>query len=100
MLEKEGPMHLSFKVPSSFMSYKSGVYRRQSGEGILGGHAVELIGYGEDEVGPYWICANSWGESWGDKGYFKIEVNPSYVGYSIGHCDPEVKSSAISEFLQ
>lgn len=29
MLEKEGPMHLSFKVPSSFMQYKSGVYRRR-----------------------------------------------------------------------
>ncbi len=34
----------------------------------LGGHAVKIIGWGKD----HWIANNSWNESWGDKGTFKI----------------------------
>jgi hypothetical protein len=45
------------------------------------GHAVRVVGWGEDiqddVLIKYWICANSWGTGWGDKGYFKIErINP------------------------
>lgn len=44
-------------------------------EQILGGHAVALVGYDdnkeslEGEKGMF-IVRNSWGEEWGDKGYF------------------------------
>ncbi len=55
------------------MSYKSGVYRHTSGE-QLGGHAVKLIGWGVENGEEYWLCENSWGERWGDGGYFKILI--------------------------
>jgi hypothetical protein len=42
-----------------------------------GGHAVDIVGWGEERVGgrlvPYWIVRNSWGVAWGDDGYFRIE---------------------------
>jgi C1A family cysteine protease len=36
----------------------------------LGGHAVLVCGY--NDVKKQWILRNSWGPSWGDKGYFYL----------------------------
>lgn len=49
---------------------------------LMGGHSVVIIGWGQEkhvETAPnvfetvdYWLCRNSWGTHWGDKGHFKI----------------------------
>ena len=39
-------------------------------ERILGGHAVVVVGYEQDK--QHFICRNSWGEDWGDNGYFYL----------------------------
>jgi cathepsin B len=69
-----GPMETGFTVYQDFFSYKGGVYRHVSG-GQAGGHAVKIIGWGLEGASPYWICANSWGGAWGEKGHFRIAFN-------------------------
>jgi hypothetical protein len=40
---------------------------------FLGGHAIVCVGY--DNIKKLWIMRNSWGTSWGDKGYFYLPYN-------------------------
>ncbi|CAN4081872.1 unnamed protein product [Withania somnifera] len=71
-LYKNGPVEVSFTVYEDFAHYESGVYKHITG-GLMGGHAVKLIGWGTSEDGEdYWLLANQWNRSWGDDGYFKI----------------------------
>ncbi|KRZ07605.1 Cathepsin B-like cysteine proteinase 6 [Trichinella zimbabwensis] len=74
-LQKElmmnGPMEVAFQVYEDFLLYKTGVYQHHTGS-ALGGHAVRLLGWGEENGVPYWLLANSWNSEWGDEGFFKI----------------------------
>lgn len=66
-----GPVEVDFEVYADFPTYSSGVYQHTAG-GLLGGHAVRLLGWGEENDVKYWLLANSWNTDWGDHGYFKI----------------------------
>jgi hypothetical protein len=67
------PVVIGFNVYTSFESAtvaRTGVmpYPKTSRERLLGGHAVLLVGY--DKTRQVYIVRNSWGTSWGDRGYF------------------------------
>lgn len=68
---QEGPLAVAFTVYADFPTYKSGVYTHKTG-GMLGGHAVEMVGWGTENGQDYWLIKNSWNEQWGDGGFFKI----------------------------
>jgi cathepsin B len=42
-----GPVEAAFEVYSDFLTYRSGVYRHVSGS-FLGGHAIKIIGWGNE----------------------------------------------------
>lgn len=65
----------------------------------MGGHAVKIIGWGKKEEDEYWLIANSWGNNWGEDGFFRIEIGNC--------CDFETEAIAATpnlklsnEFLQ
>uniref|UniRef100_A0A6M2F6E3 Peptidase C1A papain C-terminal domain-containing protein n=1 Tax=Populus davidiana TaxID=266767 RepID=A0A6M2F6E3_9ROSI len=77
---KNGPVEVAFSVYEDFAHYKSGVYKHITG-GMMGGHAVKLIGWGTSEDGEaYWLLANQWNRGWGDDGYFKIRRGTNECG--------------------
>merc|ERR1712216_212184 len=54
-----------------FQHYKSGILDTKKCGTHLD-HAVAAVGYGTQGNKDYYIVRNSWGASWGDKGYIKI----------------------------
>jgi len=86
----QGPIAVAFAVYEDFFSYKSGVYVPNEATGLAGYHAVKMVGYGVT-TGPkpqkYWIVANSWGLTWGNKGYFQIVRGVNACGMEYGPID-------------
>jgi len=67
-----GPVSVAIEADKSvFQSYRSGVITsRLCGKKL--DHGVLAVGYGTEDGEDYFLVKNSWGASWGSKGYVKI----------------------------
>ena len=69
-----GPVSVGFVATDNLESYHSGVFDDYDcGHATGMNHAMLIVGYGTDEnYDDYWIVKNSWGKSFGEKGYVKV----------------------------
>jgi len=80
---KWGPCSSGMIVHEDFINWEGdGIYEYDKKSPEVGGHAIVIMGWGEERGKKYWIVRNSWGTDWGDKGYFKILRG-------VNHCEIE-----------
>ena len=76
----KNPVSVAIVADSIFFQlYSSGILA-ESLCGITLNHGVLLVGYELDTSTPYLIVKNSWGASWGEEGYVRLELSDSYAG--------------------
>eukprot|EP00747_Dinoflagellata_sp_TGD_P104011 gnl/TRDRNA2_/TRDRNA2_169143_c0_seq1.p1 gnl/TRDRNA2_/TRDRNA2_169143_c0~~gnl/TRDRNA2_/TRDRNA2_169143_c0_seq1.p1 ORF type:complete len:540 (-),score=139.52 gnl/TRDRNA2_/TRDRNA2_169143_c0_seq1:75-1694(-) len=90
-----GPVVLSFEPAEDFMFYSEGIYKtppQPNGskpmrfhidydqEWTRVDHAVVTVGWGEEDGQKYWRIQNSWGEDWGEDGFFRMAMGVDESG--------------------
>ena len=69
---QNGPFGVYVNAVGDFASYGGGIFN-----GVCGqiDHAVIIAGWGVENGVEYWIIRNSWGSSWGENGYIRVQIN-------------------------
>ncbi len=95
-----GPVATNMALYDDLDKYREGVYTYNGKARSQGGHWVLIVGWNDDPSmtgGGYWICRNSWGEKWGNKGYFNSAygdatgIDDFYIVFGL-YNPPEKKS--------
>jgi len=92
-----GPVAVSFQVISGFKNYVSGVYTVDNcGKTTKDvNHAVLATGYGTENNSPFWNVKNSWGATWGNKGYFKISRGKNMCAIAMCNSYPLINDKLV-----
>jgi len=76
----KGPVSVAIEADkSAFQLYKSGVFTSKTC-GTKLDHGVLVVGYGTEGGKDYWKVKNSWGATWGAKGFILIESGKNLCG--------------------
>src|SRR5699024_4943320 len=85
-LNTVGPVTVRINADSPmFKNYRSGVIRNAPGNKTGAYHEVVVVGWGLEKKFfkknvPYWKIRNSWGTTWGEEGYFRVERGHNNLG--------------------
>jgi cathepsin X len=82
---ERGPVACSVAATDALDNYEGGILEEDPADGSqnwMVNHVVSIVGWGEelvknykngqDKMVPYWEVRNSWGEHWGEAGFFRV----------------------------
>jgi C1A family cysteine protease len=71
------PVSIAIEADTRYFQFYSSGVLTSSDCGTNLDHGVLIVGYGVENTIPYWLVKNSWGDTWGEKGYVKIARSDS-----------------------
>jgi cathepsin X len=91
-----GPVKASIHA-QGILDYKGGIISNTSGDYVWNtthNHGVSLVGWGYDEATDtqHWIIRNSWGQYWGELGFFRLQLGLNLLGIESNIAWATVKS--------
>jgi cathepsin X len=67
---------------TAITEYQGGIINDPSFANMGHSHGVSLVGWGTDSSTDrkHWIVRNSWGQYWGEMGFFRVEMGSNLLG--------------------
>lgn len=80
LIANHGPVAVAVNA-LTWQNYLGGVIQFHCDSSLdMLNHAVQIVGYDLTAEIPHYIVRNSWGESFGEKGYLKIAIGSNMCG--------------------
>ena len=103
ILQQGSTVYAGISVDIHFIPYTCGVHQPSDFREEPNGHAVEIVDYGTTNTGcDFWVIKNSWGSSWGESGYMRIERSTTPligVSYLVSGTTSKSNSQNTSDML-